>query len=163
MITVSSNLTTNLLYIDALGIDRIRASVTALGAAGMDIRRKVEDGPAFRAGQNNTTTAAGLAALLEAIRDGRAGSPASTRETDRHPGATDVQRRHPCGSAPGNGGRAQDGDDPNGGIHHDAGIVYGDAPFVLVVMTRGIETEAASDALIASITRRDIHRAVRAR
>jgi beta-lactamase class A len=159
MITVSSNLTTNLL-IDTLGIDRIRATVTALGAEGMDVRRKVEDGPAFRAGQNNTTTAAGLATLLEAIRDGKAASQASTREMIAMLERQAFNDGIPAGLPPGTAVAHKTGTITK--IHHDAGIVYAEVPFVLVVMTRGIETEKASDALIADITRR-IYQAMRIR
>jgi beta-lactamase class A len=38
-------------------------------------------------------------------------------------------------------------------IHHDAAIVYGARPCVLVILTRGIEKEKDSDVLIAQITR----------
>jgi beta-lactamase class A len=38
-------------------------------------------------------------------------------------------------------------------VHHDAAIVLGDQPCVLVVLTRGLEKESDSDALIARITR----------
>jgi beta-lactamase class A len=158
MITVSSNLTTNLL-IDVLGIERIRATVAALGASGMDIRRKVEDGPAFAAGQNNTTTAAGLATLLEAIHNGTAASPGSTREMVAVLKRQTFNDGIPAGLPPGTEVAHKTGTITK--IHHDAGIVYGAVPYVLVVMTRGIETEKASDALIADITRQ-IDRALRA-
>jgi beta-lactamase class A len=70
MITVSSNLGTNLLM-DRLGVDNIRAGVHALGADGMNVRRDLEDGKAFERGLNNTTTAAALLRLMEAIAQGR--------------------------------------------------------------------------------------------
>jgi beta-lactamase class A len=38
-------------------------------------------------------------------------------------------------------------------IHHDAGIVYGPKPYVLVVLVRGIQDQKVSAALIASISR----------
>jgi beta-lactamase class A len=38
-------------------------------------------------------------------------------------------------------------------IHHDAGIVYGARPYVLVVLVRGIAEEKESAALIAAIAR----------
>jgi beta-lactamase class A len=49
-------------------------------------------------------------------------------------------------------------------IHHDAAIVYGQQPYVLVVLVRGIEDEKTSAALIASISREawnDIETSVR--
>jgi beta-lactamase class A len=38
-------------------------------------------------------------------------------------------------------------------IKHDAAIVYAPRPFVLVILTRGIENSKESNALIARITR----------
>jgi beta-lactamase class A len=38
-------------------------------------------------------------------------------------------------------------------IHHDAAIVYGPRPFVLVVLVRGLESQKTSAQLIASISR----------
>jgi beta-lactamase class A len=39
------------------------------------------------------------------------------------------------------------------GIHHDAGIVYGKRPYVLVVLVRGIDDQKISAKLIADIAR----------
>ena len=58
MITVSSNFATNLL-IEKLGVEKIRATVTTLGADGMQVLRGVEDQKAFDKGLNNSTTARG--------------------------------------------------------------------------------------------------------
>jgi len=49
MITVSSNLATNVL-LDRLGVDNVRRTVVEHGGEGMNVRRGVEDGKAFRAG-----------------------------------------------------------------------------------------------------------------
>jgi beta-lactamase class A len=38
-------------------------------------------------------------------------------------------------------------------IHHDAGVVYAKRPYVLVVLVRGIDDQAASGRLIAEISR----------
>jgi beta-lactamase class A len=38
-------------------------------------------------------------------------------------------------------------------IHHDAAIVYGPRPYVLVVLVRGIQDQKVSGPLIASISR----------
>ena len=79
MITVSSNLATNLL-IEKLGVENIRAEVHMLGADGMNVKRGVEDGKAFEKGLNNTTTARGLGILLQAIAEGKAVDAASSNE-----------------------------------------------------------------------------------
>jgi len=38
-------------------------------------------------------------------------------------------------------------------IHHDAAILYGPRPYVLVVLVRGIQDQKVSAALMASISR----------
>ena len=71
MITVSSNLATNLL-IDFVSADTVQATAEALGIKNMKVLRGVEDLKAFDLGMSNTTTAADLAVLLAALRDGKA-------------------------------------------------------------------------------------------
>jgi gamma-glutamyltranspeptidase / glutathione hydrolase len=150
MITVSSNLATNLL-IEKLGVENIRRRVQALGAEGMNVLRGVEDGKAFRAGLVNTTTARGLLVLLEAIASGKAAGPGATGEM------VDILKRQklngaiPAGLPPGTAVAHKTGTITR--IHHDAGIVYGPRPYVLAVLVRGIQEEKESAALIAGITR----------
>src|ERR1700687_3731108 len=79
MITVSSNLATNLL-LEKLGVDDIRGTVHSLRADGMNVLRGVEDSKAFKQGLNNTTTARGLLKLLDAIANGQAIDPVSSRQ-----------------------------------------------------------------------------------
>src|SRR2546422_7401571 len=76
MITRSSNLATDIL-IERVGAPRAQASARALGAWSIQVLRGVEDGKAYRAGLNNTTTARDLGALLAAIAQHRAASPAA--------------------------------------------------------------------------------------
>src|ERR1051325_4631151 len=76
MIQRSSNLATNIL-IERVGADRAQRTARALGAWSIQVLRGVEDGAAYRAGLNNTTTARDLGVLLQAIAQGRAASPAS--------------------------------------------------------------------------------------
>jgi beta-lactamase class A len=38
-------------------------------------------------------------------------------------------------------------------IHHDAGVVFATRPYVLVVLVRGVDDQAASGRLIADISR----------
>ncbi|QOJ29654.1 MAG: serine hydrolase [Ignavibacteriales bacterium] len=66
MITVSSNLATNIL-IDRIDAKRVMATLSELDVEGVTVLRGVEDIPAFRAGLNNTVTADGLAALFTQI------------------------------------------------------------------------------------------------
>src|SRR5207237_6501616 len=55
MITRSSKLATNIL-IERVGAARAQAAARSLGAWSMQLLRGVEDGAAYRAGRNNTTT-----------------------------------------------------------------------------------------------------------
>lgn len=150
MITVSSNFAANLL-IERLGPKNIQRTVDDLGAGGMHVLRGVEDQKAFDKGLNNTTTAAALAALLLQIRAGTAASADSCREM-----ANILSRQHfndaiPAGLPPGTRVEHKTGNIT--GIHHDAAIVMGPHPYILVVLVRGINDEKQSAALIASISR----------
>jgi beta-lactamase class A len=150
MIVVSSNLATNLL-IDHLGVENVRATVDRLGASGMNVRRGVEDGKAFQAGLNNTTTARGLLELLAAIADGRASSPRATEEMLGILKRQQFKEGIPAGVPAGTVVAHKTGQITR--IHHDAGIVYGPRPYVLVVLVRGVEDPTASAALIADVSR----------
>jgi beta-lactamase class A len=150
MITVSSNLATNLLM-DKLGVDNIRAGVHALGADGMNVRRDLEDGKAFARGLNNTTTAAALLQLLEAIAAGRAVDEASSKEMLAVLERQTVNDRIPAGLPSGTRVAHKTGEIT--GIRHDAAIVFAPRPFVLVVLTRGASSPEAGSRLIADITR----------
>lgn len=150
MITVSSNLATNLL-IERLGVDNIQRGVHVLGADGMRVLRGVEDSKAFQQGLNNTTTARGLERLMEAIARGLAVDSASS-ETMR---AT-LERQTfndgiPAGLPAGTAVAHKTGEITR--IQHDAAIVYAPRPFVLVILTRGIADPKESSALIADIAR----------
>ncbi len=153
MITVSSNLATNIL-IDRLGVDAIRSTVHELGADGMQVRRGVEDGKAFRAGLNNTTTARGLLTLFTAIAEQRTVSRAASEEMIEILKRQQFRDAIPAGLPPGTPVAHKTGQITR--IHHDAGIVYGKRPYVLVVLVRGIEDEKKSAALIADIAR-EVH------
>jgi hypothetical protein len=149
MITKSSNLATNLL-IDRLGVESIQATVERLGGAGMVVRRKLEDGKAYARGLNNTTTARGLAALMEALATGRAVSPAASRDMveilKRQYFRDGIPAGLPSGTVVAN---------KTGGIstvNHDAAIVYGPRPYVLVVLVRGRD-EQTRVPVIAEVAR----------
>jgi beta-lactamase class A len=151
MITVSSNLATNIL-IDRVRADSVRAALHDIGADSVTVLRGVEDNAAYRAGMNNTTTARGLGVVMAAIADGRAASAAACGEM------VHILRRQRFNAAiPAGLPRGVAAAHKTGwltGVHHDAAIVYWkDRPrYVLVVLTRGIQEEAQSAALIAELT-----------
>jgi len=150
MITVSSNFATNLL-IDRLGVGNVRATVEALGAYGLEVRRGVEDQKAFDRGIINETTARGLFVLLNALARGTAVSKGASERMVEVLSGQKFNDGIPRGLPEGTRVAHKTGTITR--VHHDAGIVYGVHPCVLVVLTRGIEKEADSAALIARITR----------
>jgi beta-lactamase class A len=150
MITVSSNFAANLL-IEKLGVENIRRTVKTLDADGMQVLRGVEDGKAFEKGLNNTTTARGLLTLLHRLALGTAVDRASDAAM------VDVLKRQkfndaiPAGLPPGTPVAHKTGSITR--IHHDAAIVYGPRPYVLVLLVRGVEDEKKSAALMADLSR----------
>ena len=150
MITVSSNFATNLLM-ERLGVENIRQTVARLGAGGMQVLRGVEDGKAFEKGLNNSTTARGLLILLERIAAGRAVSRDADAEMIAILKRQAFRDAIPAGVPAGVAVAHKTGNITR--IHHDAGIVFGPRPYVLVVLVRGIDDEKKSAALIADISR----------
>jgi beta-lactamase class A len=151
MITVSSNLATNIL-IDRVEAARAQQTALALGADSIQVRRGVEDTKAYRAGLNNTTTARDLGVLFAAIAGGRAASAGACREMTGI-----LERQHFNESIPAGlpaGVRVAHKTGWFTGTHHDGGIVSapGGRRYVLVVLTRGIQDEQLSARLIADIT-----------
>ena len=150
MITVSSNLAANLL-IERLGVENIRATVARLGATGMDVRRGVEDQKAFDRGLNNTTTARGLARLLQKLASGEAVSARADAEMVAILKRQKFNAAIPAGVPDGTPIAHKTGTITK--IHHDAAIVYGPRPYVLVILVRGIQDEKESSALMAAISK----------
>ena len=150
MITVSSNFATNLL-IERLGVEHIKATVTRLGAGGMHVLRGVEDQKAFDQGLNNSTTASALGVLMLKIAKTEAVSAAADAEM-----AAILKRQKftdgiPAGLPPGTIVAHKTGTITR--IHHDAAIVYGPHPYVLVILVRGIRDQKVSAGLMAAISR----------
>ena len=150
MITVSSNLAANLL-IEKLGVENIRRQVETLDATGMQVLRGVEDNKAYDRGLNNTTTARALLQLLESIAQGKAVSPEASRQMVTILSHQQFSDAIPAGLPAGTAVAHKTGDITR--INHDAAIVYGPRPFVLVILVRGMEERAQSSHLMAEITR----------
>lgn len=150
MITVSSNFAANLL-IERVGAANVRATVERLGATGMVVMRGVEDQKAFDRGMNNTTTAGALAVLMEKLAKGEAVS----RKADAQMVAILKRQKFrdaiPSGVPDGIEVAHKTGSITK--IHHDAAIVYGPRPYVLVLLVRGIQEQKVSGPLMASISR----------
>ena len=151
-ITESSNLATNLL-IDRLGAERINATMAALGAASLVVRRGVEDDAAWRAGLNNTVTAAGLATLLLAMARREVVSGTASDEMLAILRAQAFNEGIPAGLPADVVVAHKTGSITN--LYHDAAVVEPPdaAPYVLVVLTEGLEETRVAPALVASIAR----------
>jgi beta-lactamase class A len=148
MITVSSNFATNLL-IEKLGVANIRGTVHELDGDGMNVLRGVEDGKAFEKGLNNTTTARGLGALLQAIAEGKAVDAASSREMIAILQRQKFNEGIPAGLPAGIAVAHKTGEITK--IHHDAAIVFAKRLFILVILVRGLADKKDSAALMADI------------
>jgi len=150
MITVSSNFATNLL-IQRLGAASVQRTVDGMGAGGMIVRRGVEDDKAFARGLNNSTTARALMTIMERIARLEAVDAGASRQMIEILKRQRFNDAIPAGLPPGTPVAHKTGSITR--IHHDAATVYGPRPFVLVVLTRGIEDIKASAALMARIAR----------
>ena len=152
MIVRSSNLATNALIARADPV-RTTATARALGATRMEVRRGVEDNPAFRAGIINTTTAPDLAALLRALERGEAASLASTRAMLDILRAQEHNDEIPAGLPAGTPVAHKTGWIT--GVLHDAALVYpaGRPPYVLVVLTRGVPDVQVARRAIVDVAR----------
>lgn len=152
MITRSSNLATNQL-IALVGAAHVTAGARALGATRTSVLRGVEDQKAFDAGLINTITAGDLATLLVEIEQGHALSSGSSALMRDILLAQEFNEKIPAGLPPGTRVAHKTGEIT--AVSHDAAIVYppGRKPYVLVVLTRGIQESKASATLIADISR----------
>src|SRR5213593_108289 len=154
METVSSNLATNLL-IAKVGAQRADATAHLLGADSILVLRGVEDGKAYRAGLNNTTTARDLGILLAAIANVRAASGGSCRDMLDILGRQQFNEGIPAGLPPGTRVHHKTGWIEKV-VYHDAALVQppGDSRgYVLVVLTAGIQKNDDAYALVRDLSR----------
>jgi beta-lactamase class A len=152
MITVSSNLATNIL-IDKVGPHNVMTTMHEMGLHEIQVLRGVEDGKAFRAGKNNTTTAFDLAILFESIATGTCISPAAS---DEMIGILRMQKfknmipallpknvvvAHKTGSIT--------------NVQHDTGIVYkpDGSAYVLVILSKNLRTNGEGIDVISRISK----------
>ena len=150
MITVSSNFATDLV-IEKLGPANVQATVQAMKADGVKVLRGVEDQKAYDKGLNNTTTARGLLALMDAIGKGKAVDAGASKQMIEILERQKFNEGIPAG-LPANIKVAHKTGELSK-INHDAAIVFAPRPYVLVVLVRGLEDFKQSSALIASISR----------
>ena len=152
MITRSSNLATNTM-VAVLGAGQINATARKLGVTRSLVLRGVEDQKAFDRGMSNTMTARDLATLFAALERGQVAGASDTRDMLDILLAQEFNEKIPAGLPPGIRVAHKTGEIT--AVSHDGGIVYppGRAPYVLVVLTRGVRDGRASAGLIADISR----------
>lgn len=152
MIARSSNLATNIL-IALADPDSVNAMLEGFGAGGMRVLRGVEDIPAYRHGMNNTTTARGLLELYSALADGKTAGPESTRRMLDVLLGQEFNDAIPAGLPDGVPVAHKTGWIT--GVDHDGGIVLvpEGPPYVLVVLTSGVEDETTTRAAAADVSR----------
>lgn len=151
MITWSSNLSTNIL-IEAADAKRVTATLREMGADSMNVLRGVEDLKAFDAGLNNTTTARDLGVVMAAVATDPRFSPADREEMLGILEHQHFRENIPAGVPEGT--RVANKTGWITGHNHDAAVVFptGAPPYVLAVMTRGIEDQKVAAALVADLS-----------
>ena len=137
MIILSDNTATNLL-IDRLTPGHVNETMAALGIPGVCLRRRLFEPELSAKGIENTVTARGVGLLLERMAAGTLLGP----EQDQ--GMVEIllnQRLN--GKLPfylhGRGIRCAHKTGEDDGITHDAGIVYAERPFVIVILSNGVD------------------------
>ena len=155
MINASSNLATNVL-IERVTPQRVMVFMRKSGARNIKVLRGVEDTKAYERRLNNTTTARDLSILLRLIAEGRAVSKDASREMAEIMSRQRFNEGIPAGLP--SSARVAHKTGSITKINHDAAIVYppgatSRAPYVLVVLTRGLADEKRAHKLIADISR----------
>lgn len=140
MITVSSNLATNIL-IEFAGAKNVMETMKQLGADDIKVLRGVEDIKAFRLGMNNTVTACDLMLLFKAIEQAEIVSAESSKEMikilseqkfkDRIPAKlpSHIKVAHKTGWIT--------------GVGHDSGIVYlpDGRKYILILLSKNVKDD----------------------
>ena len=152
MITVSSNIATNLLM-EIVDIRSISTTLEGVGVTQSRVLRGVEDLKAFDQGINNTITSKDMALILQEILQGE------TMVRDHAHAMIEIMLNQtqnemiPAGLPVHTEVAHKMGEITK--IHHDAGIVIPDKapPFILVILIEGIEEHIKSAQLGADLTR----------
>lgn len=152
MITVSSNLATNIL-IDTVKAENVMQTMKKIGANDIQVLRGVEDLKAFNLGLNNTTTAHDLMIIFEKIANGEIVSKNACEEmidilldqklNTRIPALLpeEVKVAHKTGSIT--------------GVGHDSGIVFlpDGRKYVLVILAKNLDSAKDGEKTEAEVSR----------
>jgi len=152
MITVSSNLATNVL-IELVDAKKVTATMRTLEADKIEVLRGVEDQKAYDLGLSNSTTANDLMIIMKAIAENTAGTKEDCKEMitilkDQQFNEIipfylpkEVSVAHKTGSIT--------------GVHHDAGIVYlpDGQSYVLVLLSKNLKDFEKGTEQLAGISK----------
>jgi len=152
MITVSSNLATNIL-IELVGVENIMETMKELGINNMKVLRGVEDTKAYEKGLSNTTDALSMMQVMLSVAEGKAASPEACREMIEILSQQKFRAKIPAGIPEGVKVANKTGSITR--TDHDAAIVFpeGQKPYVLVILTKGLEDREKAEQLIANLSR----------
>jgi len=152
MITVSSNLATNIL-IDLVDAKNVTETMRGIGAGDILVLRGVEDGKAYERGLNNTTTAYDLMVIMKTIAEGKAVDQAASKEMTGI--LLDQKFRDQIPALLPDGVRVAHKTGSITGVRHDSGFVIlpDGRTYVLVILSKGLEDEEAGKRAIARISR----------
>jgi beta-lactamase class A len=152
MITVSSNLATNIL-IEKVDAKKVTQSLRDIGAKDIKVLRGVEDNKAFKAGLNNQVTAYDLMLIFEKLGKGEAVSTKASKEMidillDQKYNTiipaklpAEVKVAHKTGWIT--------------GINHDSGLIIlpDGKKYVLVLLSGKVENEKAAIESMATVSK----------
>ena len=152
MITISSNLATNLL-IERVTPERTTQFMQELGTNDVIVRRGVEDNQAFRLGLNNAATARGLMQILLKLAKREVVSPQDSDEMIEILLGQKFNEMIPA-QLPANV-RVAHKTGWTGKYYHDAGIVYppNGSALVLAIMTNGFEKQGEAHSFVAMLAK----------
>lgn len=152
MITVSSNLATNIL-IGLVGAENVANTMTDLGAKDMRVLRGVEDQKAFDKGLNNTVTAFDLLIVYEKLARGQAIDNRASAEMTGILLAQKYNRIIPALLPESVRVAHKTGEIT--GVRHDSGIVYlpDGQRYVLVLLSKNLKNPDEGVKTLAEISR----------
>ena len=151
MITVSSNIATNLL-IDLIDIASLSQTLRSLNVKHSTVLRGVEDLKAFEAGLNNTITSSDMTLIFHALLEGQVISRKYDDVMIDILLSQKLNEMIPAGLPHGTAIAHKTGEITQ--VHHDAGIIYPQhgAPFILVILIEGIAQKLKSAQLGKELT-----------
>ena len=152
MIVTSSNLATNLL-IDLVGLEEIQRALDRFGLHGIELRRGVEDIPAWERGINNRVTPAGLVRTLRVLQEDAHFSAELRQEMLDILHAQEFRSGIPAGLP--DDARVANKTGEISTVAHDAGIVYlpDRDPYVVVILTEWRPETSGRKEAIAKVSR----------